>query len=89
MNTKRKRTGTAKYTNCLVTANCNAGCGVEGKIATYGEAFNNNGGGVYAMELRDDIPNDISNSSNTPDPSSWGEALADFPNTHCEIGSHY
>ncbi|KAJ5648992.1 uncharacterized protein N7484_002715 [Penicillium longicatenatum] len=56
MNTKRKRTGTAKYTNCLVTANCNAGCGVEGKISTYGEAFNNNGGGVYAMELRDDKP---------------------------------
>jgi hypothetical protein len=57
-------------------------------------------GWVYAMELRDagnrvwmftrdDIHNDISNSSNTPDPSSLGEALADFPNTHCDIGSHF
>lgn len=54
---------------------------------------------VYAMELRDagirvwmfardDIPSDISGSS-SPDPSSWGEALADFPSTHCDISSHF
>lgn len=23
------------------------------------------------------------------DPSSWGTALADFPNTNCDIGSHF
>jgi opacity protein-like surface antigen len=46
MNVRRKETGTAKYTNCLNTANDNAGCGVEGKTATYGETFNDNGGGV-------------------------------------------
>ncbi|PYH39671.1 glycoside hydrolase family 16 protein [Aspergillus neoniger CBS 115656] len=100
MNVKRKETGTAKYTNCLNTANDNAGCSVTGAKATYGEKFNTNGGGIYAMELRpagirvwmfsrDSIPNDISNSSNTPDPSSWGEALADFPNTNCDISSHF
>ncbi|KAF3398364.1 hypothetical protein F1880_006063 [Penicillium rolfsii] len=99
MNVKRKETGTAQYSNCLNTANDNAGCGVKGQTATYGEAFNDNGGGVYALELRDagirvwmfardDIPSDISNSS-SPDPSTWGKALADFPSTHCDIGSHF
>lgn len=41
------------------------------------------------MFARDDIPSDISNSSSTPDPSTWGEAMADFPSTHCDIGSHF
>ncbi|KAJ5614713.1 endo-1-3(4)-beta-glucanase [Penicillium herquei] len=100
MNVKRKETGSANYANCLNTANDNAGCGVDGKQKTYGQEFNENGGGVYAMELReagirvwmfarDDIPNDISNSSTTPDPSTWGEALADFPSTNCNITSHF
>ncbi|OQE14103.1 hypothetical protein PENSTE_c039G07567 [Penicillium steckii] len=100
MKVRRKETGDAQYTNCLNTANDNAGCGVEGTKASYGEAFNDNGGGVYAMELRDagiriwmfsrdDIPSDISNSSSSPDPSSWGKALADFPSTDCDISSHF
>ena len=53
------------------------------------------------MELRSDgiriwffprsaIPVDISNTGSTgPDPSSWGTALADFPNTSCDISSHF
>ena len=55
---------------------------------------------VYALELRDagirtwffsrfSIPADISNSTGSPDPSSWGTALADFPSTDCDIGSHF
>ncbi|KAJ5259321.1 hypothetical protein N7478_012302 [Penicillium angulare] len=100
MNVKRKETGSAQHSNCLYSANDETGCSVEGKKASYGEEFNNNGGGVYAMELRDagirvwmfardNIPNDISNSSGIPDPSSWGEALADFPSTNCDISSHF
>lgn len=46
MNVKRKETGSPTYTNCLNTANDNAGCGVTGGKATYGQAFNENGGGV-------------------------------------------
>lgn len=53
---------------------------------------------VYAMELRDagirvwqwvrsKIPSDI--TSGSPDPSTWGTALADFPSTDCDIGSHF
>jgi hypothetical protein len=41
------------------------------------------------MFSRDDIPSDISNTTSTPDPSTWGEALADFPSTGCDIGSHF
>ncbi|OJJ50315.1 hypothetical protein ASPZODRAFT_157215 [Penicilliopsis zonata CBS 506.65] len=99
MSGKRKETGTALEQNCLWSANDESGCSVEGATATYGEAFNDNGGGVYAMELRDagirvwmfsrdEIPSDISNGS-SPDPSTWGEALADFPSTHCDISSHF
>lgn len=46
MNAKRKETGTAQYSNCLNTANDNAGCSVKGETGTFGETFNNNGGGV-------------------------------------------
>jgi hypothetical protein len=53
---------------------------------------------VYATELRDagiriwwwtrdSIPSDITNGS--PDPSTWGEATADFPSTDCSISSHF
>ncbi|KZF20212.1 glycoside hydrolase family 16 protein [Xylona heveae TC161] len=44
---------------------------------------------------RSSIPSDIdtsannSTSSTVPDPSSWGEPLADFPTTDCNIGSHF
>lgn len=51
MNVKRKETGTSQDSNCLNTANNNAGCGVEGKKATYGEVFNNNGGGVRPASI--------------------------------------
>lgn len=54
---------------------------------------------MYALEWRDEgirvwfferssIPSDITAGS-SPDPSSWGEALADFPSTNCDISSHF
>ncbi|GCB18190.1 probable glycosidase C21B10.07 [Aspergillus awamori] len=100
MNVKRKETGTPNYVTCDNSTHSNAGCGVQGSPSTYGQEMNENGGGVYALELRDagirawffsrdSIPDDISNSSSTPDPSTWGTALADFPNTHCDIPSHF
>jgi hypothetical protein len=38
---------------------------------------------------RSSIPDDISGDNAVPDPSTWGTALADFPNTNCDIGSHF
>ncbi|EXJ82567.1 endo-1,3(4)-beta-glucanase [Capronia epimyces CBS 606.96] len=105
MGVKRKETGKVLKTNCLNSTDGDSGCGVQGTTATFGEEFNNNGGGVYAMELRDagirvwffdrdNIPDDITTSTSNstdviPDPSTWSEALADFPNTNCNIGDHF
>jgi hypothetical protein len=98
MNVKRKETGTVLETNCLNTTNSNAGCGVDGSAISFGEGYNSGGGGLMAMELRDAgirmwqftrsaIPSDV--TAGTPDPSTWGEATADFPGTDCDIGSHF
>ena len=46
MNAKRKETGKVLTTNCLNSTDDNAGCGVQGAVDTYGQALNNNGGGV-------------------------------------------
>jgi len=99
MKAKRKESGSALTTNCYNGTDSNAGCGVRGPDASFGATFNANGGGVYAMELRtagirvwffprSDIPDDIT-AATSPDPSTWGEALADFPSTDCDIGSHF
>ena len=98
MNGKRKETGKALKKNCDHSKNDNAGCGVEADTDTFGSALNDKGGAVMAMEWRDDgirmwqfarssIPSDITNKK--PDPSTWGTALADFPKTDCNIGSHF
>ncbi|KAH8702005.1 putative endo-1,3(4)-beta-glucanase [Talaromyces proteolyticus] len=98
MSVKRKESGSVTSTNCYNGTNSNEGCGVSGTTASYGPEFNQNGGGVYATELRDagiriwwfprnSIPSDITNGS--PDPSKWGEATADFPSTDCSISSHF
>lgn len=103
MGVKRKETGDVQHKNCHNTTNDNAGCGVKGEPDTFGQAFNENGGGIYAMEWRDagirvwffprsdipsDIPTDVSNTS-APDPSTWGTPFADFPSTDCDISSHF
>ncbi|KAH7152165.1 concanavalin A-like lectin/glucanase domain-containing protein [Dactylonectria estremocensis] len=98
MNVKRKETGKALRKDCNWEKNDNEGCGVEADDDSYGTAFNSDGGGVMAMEWRDagirmwqfargSIPSDITNQE--PDPSTWGTALADFPSTNCDIGSHF
>ncbi|PIL25507.1 hypothetical protein GSI_12432 [Ganoderma sinense ZZ0214-1] len=51
MGGSRKMSGHSVQTNCDVAANGNSGCSVLDKNAnSYGLAFNNNGGGFYAME---------------------------------------
>lgn len=99
MGQKREETGKILTKDCYSGTNPNTGCGVQGPQDTYGQALNANGGGVYAMEWRSEgirmwffprsnIPSDITEGV-SPDPSSWGTALADFPNTNCDIGSHF
>ncbi|CAI7609192.1 unnamed protein product [Penicillium bialowiezense] len=98
MNVKRKQTGQVLSKKCDDTNHGNAGCGIQGNASTYGEAMNNDGGGVYALEVRregirawyfnrDSIPHDIKRGD--PNTWLWGTALADFPSTKCNIGTHF
>ncbi|ERS95621.1 uncharacterized protein SPSK_02566 [Sporothrix schenckii 1099-18] len=95
---KRLMSGTAAQTDCYNGTNNNAGCGVDGSAATFGTTYNSDGGGTVAVEWRDagirmwqftsgSVPSDI--TAGNPNPSAWGTALADFPNTKCDIGSHF
>jgi len=74
--------------NCAGGANGNSGCGVQAPTNSYGVDFNNNGGGVYAMQYEDSgvfiwffprnaIPSDI--RGHNPNPASWGTPTAAFP----------
>lgn len=98
MGVKRIMSGSVLEQNCYNVTNENAGCGVSGDTDSYGTAYNDNEGGIMAVEWRDEgirmwsfgrasIPDDITNQS--PDPSTWGTALADFPNTKCDMSSHF
>lgn len=95
---KRLQSGTAAQGDCNEAVNGNAGCGVTGSNSTYGPAFNSQGGGVMAVEWRTEgirmwqfarsaIPSDI--TSQNPSPNTWGSALADFPDTGCDVASHF
>ncbi|KAK7183998.1 hypothetical protein DPSP01_010458 [Paraphaeosphaeria sporulosa] len=95
---RRKQTGDVLAYDCWNATNYNIGCGVAGPPSSFGQAFNANGGGVYALDLRVEgirvwlfnrtsIPSDITEQK--PDPTTWGKALADFPNLECDIGKHF
>lgn len=88
--------GTNANSGCGVTAATSSSS--SSITPTYGPLYNALGGGIAALELRtagiriwqfarSAIPSDI--SAGIPDPSSWGTALADFPSTDCDIGSHF
>ncbi|RMZ80280.1 hypothetical protein DV738_g2842, partial [Chaetothyriales sp. CBS 135597] len=89
MNVKRKETGEALQNDCHNTTNSNAGCGVKGTDSSFGPDFNQAGGGVYAMELRDagirtwffdrsSLPDDLSVLSSTTTATN----LTTAPNPH-------
>ncbi|TID16427.1 hypothetical protein E6O75_ATG11545 [Venturia nashicola] len=98
-NANQKYTGSIKTSNCDVNASdqdTNAGCGIGTQdTMTYGDGFNNDGGGVYATEwtgqaiqvfhfARSNIPADI--LAGTPDPTTWGTPLALF--SGCDFDSY-
>lgn len=73
-----------------------AGCSVQAPEASYGDPFNANGGGVYAMQWtssfikifffpRNKIPADI--KSGNPDPTKWGLPAGNFDSKYgnCNI----
>lgn len=98
----RDQTGFTSATDCDVNVG-NGGCGVGfTDNRSYGPAFNQAGGGWYAMERTDmfikiwfwsrnatDVPADVKRSSDTVVPDNWGTPAASFPNTSCDIGRHF
>ncbi|KAI0794475.1 glycoside hydrolase family 16 protein [Fomes fomentarius] len=86
-------------TKCESSDGDNSGCSYQQEgNNTFGHLFNMQAGGVFAHTLesegvsvwffdRSDIPQDIKDKQ--PDPSSWGTPTAFFPNTQCDILSHF
>ncbi|KAI0072358.1 putative laminarinase [Panus rudis PR-1116 ss-1] len=103
MPASRSQTGTATNLDCDANVNGNSGCGVTAPTAnSYGPAFNANGGGWYAMERTNtfikvwfwprnagNVPSDVRNGGSSVNTDNWGTPTAFFPNTQCDIASHF
>ncbi|KAG9053192.1 hypothetical protein FS842_008542 [Serendipita sp. 407] len=100
----RSQKGTAVTTDCYWLTNGNAGCGVISENqSSYGDSFNNVGGGWYAMERtptfikvwfwsRNDplTPADVTTPGQAViNSDNWGVPSAFFPNTQCDIASKF
>jgi len=99
----RVMTGSHTGLDCSAAVNYNAGCGatlVDGN--SYGAAFNANGGGWYAVERTSgfvkvwfwgrngaSVPSEVINGANLINTDGWGMPAAYFPNTNCDISSHF
>ncbi|KAH7908753.1 glycoside hydrolase family 16 protein [Hygrophoropsis aurantiaca] len=96
--------GTTVGTDCDATVNGNAGCGVQltEDDNSFGPGFNNIGGGWYAIERTTDYisiwfwergdasaPTDATTGASTVDTSNWGTPAAYFPNTDCDLATHF
>jgi hypothetical protein len=100
MAVRRQMTGLAQpQADCRNTTNNNFGCRVDAPTGTFGGDLNARGGAVMALEWRAEgirawqfertrVPPDVL-ALRSPDPSSWGPPVADFPNTDCDISSHF
>ncbi|KAJ3733574.1 concanavalin A-like lectin/glucanase domain-containing protein [Lentinula guzmanii] len=90
-------TAEGDISNCTVTPTTGqntVGCvTTETKSNSFGSSFSSQGGGVYAMLwdtdgiamwyfARGSVPSDIG-TSNSPDPTTWGEASAWYPASGC------
>ncbi|KAJ7684334.1 glycoside hydrolase family 16 protein [Mycena polygramma] len=96
---KVQMSGTVDKTDCQIGAD-NAGCGVlDHDETSYGQGFNQAGGGVYAHTWtndainvwhfsRDKIPADI--KSNKPNPTGWGTPTGSFvAGSGCDFSQHF
>ncbi|KAH0400191.1 glycoside hydrolase family 16 protein, partial [Aureobasidium melanogenum] len=96
----QNQTGWANGYDCAVSTGGAAGCATGSNDQTsYGDGFNANGGGVYAMQWtsefmkvwffpRNAIPASI--SSGSPSPSlDFGTPVGNFDGGSCDIDSHF
>ncbi|QRV79827.1 glycoside hydrolase family 16 protein [Ceratobasidium sp. AG-Ba] len=93
-------TGKIVSNDCYNSTNGNQGCIVQMPENSYGQAFAQNGGGVYALEWsstgkgfqawffpRNAIPVDMASAH--PDPSTWGTPTAAWPESGCDSSKHF
>ncbi|KAK7057245.1 putative glycosidase C21B10.07 [Favolaschia claudopus] len=101
----REQHGHTVSTQCDTRFNYNQGCGVSfTKPNSYGQPFNANGGGWYAMSRGErgifiwfwsrydsSVPLEVSQGLSTvnPDPDLWGKPDAAFPTDSCDYQSHF
>jgi len=96
----RNQKGTPNNDNYDCNLDSGAGCSVQGPVGSYGSSFNDNGGGVYAVQWtsrfikifffpRNSIPEDI--TAGKPDPTKWGLPTANFDTRygHCDIDASF
>jgi hypothetical protein len=84
-------TGEVLSTNCDYDV---GGCSAIAPYGTFGDSFNQNGGGIWATQVeaegikvwhftRSEIPADI--TSDSPDPSKWGKPVVSLVPQNCDI----
>ncbi|KAL1748407.1 glycoside hydrolase family 16 protein [Schizophyllum fasciatum] len=84
--------------SCDARADYQACGGTQKSRTSFGEAFNNAGGGVFTLELlqtgitmhfwnRNEVPQDI--TAGNPTPQNWGERTYWLPQDQCNIGNHF
>lgn len=94
------QSGTVNGMQCDVSLTSNSGCSSHSNNQTsYGDGFNNIGGGIYATEWtseyikvwffpRNNIPHDITNGA--PDPKTWNSPQASFIGASgCNLDTHF
>ncbi|KAI4853114.1 hypothetical protein E4T44_01044 [Aureobasidium sp. EXF-8845] len=96
----QNQTGWVNGNDCAVSTGGAAGCATGSNDHTgYGDGFNANGGGVYAMQWtsefmkvwffpRNAIPASISSGSPSP-ASDFGTPVGNFDGSSCDIDSHF
>ena len=92
-------TGKVLNTQCASSGANNDGCAfVDTDARSFGQSFNDIGGGVYAHLWdstgikawhfpRTNIPADI--NAQNPDPSTWGPPAAFWSSSSCDIATHF
>ncbi|CCA72549.1 related to mixed-linked glucanase precursor MLG1 [Serendipita indica DSM 11827] len=92
-------TGYAGSLNCDASINYNKGCGiVDQSIASFGQTFNEKGGGIYAVKWDSDsidvwffyrsaIPSNI--LEGLPDPATWPLPSASLSRPGCDIDKYF
>ncbi|KAJ4485540.1 glycoside hydrolase family 16 protein [Lentinula aciculospora] len=88
-------------TNCAAAETNNQGCGVRSSSdVSFGAAFNNNGGGVYASKLDDtgvsihfwptgQVPSDVLAGTPNPSLATWGAPLAQWSSSGCNPSTFF